>query len=340
MRDFSYRHSWRHVGLLSAVFVIGVFGAAIEAQAVLLYGDNARNLNAPSVAQGLAGWELQATWSDGADNQFLVTPIDATHFIAATHIGFVASTINFQGTDYTVDSTHHAWDSKSDLSIYTITSGTFPTYATLYDASIDGPETNATNMTIFGRGSQRGSAVNVDGQLRGWKWGGQDHLMSWGQNIVDGYASYDQGTTEPSLLGFYFSNDGIHNSALSTGDSSGAIFIQTADGQWKLAGINYAAFSGPFCNTSDGADPYRASLTDMRGLYVWDADKKTWVLDPTSGEVDPTASFASRISYRLDWIRENAPGVVVPEPATLVILLGAVLPAAVFGWYTRRRRAA
>jgi hypothetical protein len=75
-------------------------------------------------------------------------------------------------------------------------------------------------------------------------------VQSWGQNVVSGFDAYN-GVSLTSLLKFNFDSTGIANeAALSTGDSSGGVFINSL-GQWKLAGINYAVDS-PWATSSGG----------------------------------------------------------------------------------------
>lgn len=194
----------------------------------------------------------------------------------------------------------------------------FPTFATLYCEEIDGSEIGKT-LTVIGRGTQRGSPLYLEGNLKGWVWGIGDGLQSWGQSIVDGFAPYNS-QSENSLLGFVFASDGLHEAALSVGDSSGGVFVYT-NNQWKLAGISYAVWPGLVSTTGKQSDPgvYASIFDDARGLYQKNAQGQ-WVLISYS-EPLPGVNFASRISGRLEWIRSVAPDVVVSEPGTLVLLL-------------------
>ena len=326
---------------LASLFAVGVFATAMEARGVILYSTADRNTTAPSAADGLDAWNLEATWGS-----FLATPIDATHFIGAKHLNAASdpgqfSTITFRNVSYAVNLASAVPDPGSDLCIYSLQSGySFPSYAPLYNAAVDGSEIGKT-LTVIGRGTQRGTPVTVDSALKGWAWGGSDHVESWGQNIVSSFDRYNS-VSATSLLCFDFNSDGIDNeAALSIGDSSGGVFI-FSNGQWKLAGINYAV-SGPFSLTGTGTlnsllpdgspDPdysaFNASIYDAQGLYYWD-DK--WILDDVQ---EPGTSAASRISDRLDWIES-----VVPEPGTLVLLsifIAAIVP---FSWFARRRKSA
>jgi hypothetical protein len=107
-------------------------GAAREARAVILYSSPTSNTSPPSDAQGLPAWNLEGTF--GA---YLATPIDASHFIAAAHIGLAPSITvldaSGQPHTYQVDTSFnggvgYARDPGSDLCVYQI-KGTFPAWA-------------------------------------------------------------------------------------------------------------------------------------------------------------------------------------------------------------------
>jgi len=293
------------------------------AQAVILYESPTRNTSAPSVGEGLAGWNLQGQWGN-----YLGTPIAPQYFITGKHFG-ASTSITVGSQTYSIDTTFngtgHVDDPLSDLRICRIT-GTFSSYAPLYDASADGSEENQT-LTVIGRGTQRGDAVTVTGasvsDLRGWQWGTDDHVQSWGRNVVSFFSNYIAGSPD-SLLVFAFnrvggSGGGITNEcALSAGDSGGGVFINVG-GVWKLAGISYAV-TNYFSHTGGGDAGFAASIFDRGGLYY--GQQNNWTYIPDEAADKPGASYASRISARLDWING-----VIPESgsAAVVALAGLVL---------------
>jgi len=313
-----FRH-YRWQFLIVLVSLGQVLAFALNASAVVLYSTATRNTEAPSTANGLAGWNLQATFG-----YFLVTPIDPTHFIAAKHISFFPSfsTVTLGKDTYNVDTSYRKTDPDSDLCIYRISSGRFSSYAPLYNAAVDGSEIGKT-LTVFGKGRQRGNDVTVNGQLKGWQWGTFDHVQSWGQNIVSGLANYSS-TSAESLLSFDFDKNGITNEAgLSEGDSSGAVFIN-CNGTWKLAGINYSV-DGPWKYSSSDTSSFKADIFDAKGLYLQNSSG-VWVKYPFS---DPGTAYASRISDRLTWINTT-----IPEPGSIFLLVTGSIAA----WLIRRRR--
>jgi hypothetical protein len=358
MRTTSHRHSWRRIAFSATIFTAALLASAIEARAVFIYASDTvvtQNLSRPSDSEGGAGWDLQADFSNtdfyGGKEPYLATPIDATHFITAKHIYNYSSSINppptqitFRGIPYDVATpalgTTYFADPNSDLAIYTLAAGqTFPTYATLYDEKIDGPlhsDTVNKAMTVIGCGTTPGSSVVADGLPRGWRWYGSDvGNKSWGQNQIVGYTAYNSNSAaEKALFVFAFTSNAGQNSILTAYDSSGGIFVQGADGTWKLAGINYSA-TGEYRLSADGAS-FKAALFDQRGLFYEDTPGH-WVKD-TGDYPDPGYSVASSISNELDWIRGVVPGVRVPEPGTLALLICGALSLVVPARFARRRK--
>ena len=95
-----------------------------------------RNTDPPSADQGLEGWNLEATLGS-----FLATPIDATHFIAAKHVvQFAVPTLTFNGGDCGANLSSDVQVPNSDLVVYTLSSGSFSTWATLYNSAVDGSD--------------------------------------------------------------------------------------------------------------------------------------------------------------------------------------------------------
>ena len=215
--------------------------------------------------------------------------------------------------------------STSDLQIWKV-NNPFATYAPLYTT---GSEVGQT-MTVFGRGTTRGSAVTVGGVTKGWTWGTFDHVQSWGSNKVSSIANGGSGIGQ--LLSFPFDASGdYYEGGLSLGDSGGGVFIK--DGAtWKLAGLNYGA-DGRYSYTG-GSDPgFSASIFDKGGLYIGSTNSWTYINDQTSNI--PGASYATRVSANLTWIYSviGQPAIAaVPEPASLVLLLLGARPL------VRRRR--
>ena len=204
----------------------------------------------------------------------------------------------------------------------------FASYATLYNPRTSGSEVGKP-LFVAGRGTERGAAYVAAGPQRGWLWGRDDGVKSWGMTTVASIATDDK---LGDFVAFDFTNPG--GVGLTAGDSSGGLFV-FADGQWQLAGVNYGtdggwseSASGPFVN---------ASVYDARGLYVGDATNSDLI---AVNEASPVvgSSYATRIaSHRpaIDAIfLASGNAALVPEPTTLA---GTLIAGAAVSRRRRRR---
>src|SRR3954454_14240666 len=141
---------------IPVVALAALLMSASPASAVLLFGSSSRNPSAPGSLTNRAdefgapgqddprhllnsGWQWQ-----GQFGSFLGTPIGSQYFLTAQHIGVASSVLSLNGVSYPLDFTYNsgvgfADDANSDLRIYKI-SGTFPSFAPLYNAISDGSE--------------------------------------------------------------------------------------------------------------------------------------------------------------------------------------------------------
>lgn len=277
---------------LTAVLLLGVFATGTRAVILFRSGEPAENTTAPSGDLANSGWQYQGLWGD-----FTGTPIATFFFISAKHLGHQGS-FHWNGKTYSVVAKFD--DPQSDLTILQVAEA-FPSFAPLYSRT----DEVGQRIAEFGRGTQRGASITVSGQLKGWRWGGSDAVLRWGENVVSG--TYPFGA-DNELLFANFDAAGLPNEChLSVGDSGGAAFIND-DGVWKLAGINYSV-SGPFkLNPADAEDPertpaerepFQGALFDARGIFALEGDSYVLV---TGDQPVPTALYPTRISRRLPWI--------------------------------------
>src|SRR5262249_10283218 len=146
-------------------------------------------------------------------------------------------------------------------------------------------------LIVFGRGTQRGSAMFLNGTLRGWAWGPSDGVQRWGQNNVSGIVPYNghdllySTFDEPGQPG-----NGANECHISVGDSSGGMFIND-NGIWKLAGINYAV--DDLYMTADPKTSFTAAIFDSRGYYMSNDNGATFTQITGSNPV-PTGFYCSR----------------------------------------------
>ena len=287
----------------------GLLAFPEPAPAVILYStsDPTANTTAPTGGLAGSGWELQGTWGN-----FLGTPISPHHFITASHVnpspdGAVGGTFTIGSVNYTT--TGYYTSPSSDLRIWEV-SGTFNAWADLYLGSDEVDR----NLVVFGRGTQRGTEVTVNSELKGWQNGASDHIQRWGENFVYEIVSAG-GSLGDVLQAGFFRELGGNVATLSVGDSGGGVFIH--DGiSWKLAGINYG-IDGPFSLTGEAGTYFNAAIFDAGGLYYQGG------LIPNGDQDIAAAFYATRISSNSAWILST-----VPEPRSYGI--AAVLGLAAF----------
>ncbi len=305
--------------LLTAAFLL----AAPPASAIIiLNGANGRNLTAPTGIYAGSSWQYVGDWGG-----VLGTPISPHFFVSAKHAGFPSGGVLSSSLgDYTV--TNAFYDPNSDLALYQVAE-TFTDFAPLYTGN---SETTLGEALLYGRGTDRGSALIVSGVQQGWTWGTADFQRSWGTNAVSAIENF--GPSLGDLL--IFTNDKENVSATEgavTGwDSGGPVFVNE-NGVWKLAGINYGVES----YSLDGVNRLDASVWDKRGLYVSNGSGYDFV--PSSLTAPEPGIFGStRISSRyesfiLPIIRADLE-TAAPEPGTVALLL----PLMLVGIHRLRRR--
>lgn len=277
-------------------------------------GDPTYNTTAPVGSLANTPWQYEGNW-----RSFLGTAIAPQYFITAYHVGGNAGEVfNLNGVNYTtipfpdgsayqrITATIGGDTYNTDLVIWRI-AGTFPTFAPLYNSSLgaDGPETNATSANnpavVIGRGTQRGAAVSLNGDPRGWEWGPQDGVRRWGTNVISGAVTLNDSQSTGYALKINFDANpadrsgasatgysGVNEATLTNGDSGGGLFIKTASGAWKLAGVNWAVATG-YSTTQNTTGP-NASLYDTGGYYLGSN-----LIADTAADV-PVSAYVSQIS--------------------------------------------
>lgn len=287
--------------------IVGCLLAGISLPAgAVIFLETADPLHNTTTPGDNSGWQYE-----GSVAGFLGVPIAPHFYITAKHIGgSVGQVFDFHGDSYVTiafhDSPPTTASDTTDLRIWEVEhSKPFPTYAPLSSGAADLEAT----ATILGVGAQRGDAVSVAAELKGWKWGDANYRQRWGRNIVTGIV--DGGADLGELLYCDFDSPGIPDEChLSVGDSGGGLFVLEA-GLWRLAGINYAV-DGPFRADSMG-DGFMAALFDAGGLEY--ANGPNWVGVPDGVENVPSSFYCSRIAASLAWILSvtGQGGALAPE---------------------------
>jgi hypothetical protein len=308
--------------------------SALPSPAVILHATPQRNTWAPSGALYNSGWQYEGRWGS-----FLGTPISPRHFVTAGHVGgAVGQTFSYRGKNYTAKAMYD--DPNSDLRIWAVDRNFADPYAPLYR----GTSEVGKQVVIYGRGTQRGSDVYVNGQRKGWRWGPYDGQHSWGTNTIAGVVNGGAGIG--AVLNFTFNATGGRNEGTLSGyDSGGGTFIND-NGTWKLAGVNFAA-KGTYSTAGRTDAGFNASLFDEGGLWVGQPGSRWFVNDVAANM--PGGGFVTRVSADLPWIDSIirptllASGVrtasvspafaSVPEPAGLGLLAAVAVTA-----LGRRRR--
>lgn len=280
-------------------------------------GDPAANTTAPTNDAAGSGWNYEGQWEG-----FLGTPIAPNFFLAASHIGGNVGD-SFRYADTTYGTVASFKDPLSDLIIWQIY-GTFPNYAPMYTKS----DEVGQRVVAIGKGTQRGTELDVSGVLRGWYWGPGDGVQRWGENLVSQIVSMGNGF---DTLYAIFDQNGLTNEChFSSGDSSGAVFIDDG-GVWKLTGINYAV-DGNFYTDAMGHGEFIAALFDAGGFYYRDdtvnPPQYIQITEPT-----PTGFYDTRVSSKVAWIESvMAPnGIANAKLLNGPVPLGSGLPTMSFG---------
>src|SRR5436190_22951426 len=148
--------------LIVLAILVGV--GTPRAWGVLLYSTAQRNTWAPSGSLWNSGWQYEGRW--GA---FLGTPIAPRFFITAENVGgSVGQAFTYRGKTYTAKARFD--DPNSDLRIWMVDRPFADAYAPIYRGSSE----VGKQAVLYGRGTQRGSNLLVNNQLKGWRWGTND----------------------------------------------------------------------------------------------------------------------------------------------------------------------
>jgi hypothetical protein len=299
---------------------------ATNAQAIILAEKADRNTRKPSGVLLDSGWQYEGDWGE-----FLGTTISQKFFITAGHIGGnVGDNFIWNGKAFTTIATYN--DPNSDLQLWQI-HGRFPLAAPLFKENSE----SGRAIVMFGRGTQRGSEIDVNGQVKGWRWGADDSMQSWGKNIITGTTAGtadNNSTVNDGRIYWTFDRNGIaHEGALSGGDSGGGVFTKTG-GVWRLIGVNNATqadFSLPNSNIVD-----EGAIMDFGGLVNDDS-----LIPDTTADV-PAQSYATRISTSTSWIYDVLAGKISPSESSPRFFVGAVpepsmIGILIFGVLLKRR---
>ena len=172
-----------------------MLACAIHVRGVILYatGDPAANTSEPGGILANSGWQYQCLWGG-----YLGTAIAPRFFISAQHIGGnVGDKCIFKGQEYTTSQFFD--DPDGDLRLWRVCE-TFPVFAPLYANE----DEVGKSLVVFGRGTQRGEAVSVGNDVKGWRWGPSDNVRRWGENRISAIADITEAQPGLSGAGLHF----------------------------------------------------------------------------------------------------------------------------------------
>lgn len=299
--------------MLGLALLAGLLSAA-PARAVMVNGSPAGNTGDP----GTYGWNYVGSWSGTHGNGSGVA-IAPNAFLTAHHIGGTDTNVfNLNGTDYNVVANGVTNIAGTDLDIVTV-NGTFGSYATLATSLTSG---DPISMVGFGSHSYDDqNPVVTNGTANGWMNDpANPSTKSWGLNDIEqaDVSASDGDTTYEHMIRIDFDNVS-GEAVLAHGDSGGGMFVQVSNGQWELAGINYAI--NEFYRDQAGVFvKLDASIYDTTGLSLYPEDNSL----ATDLGYDRENAYATNVAY----YRNDILGLVTlpaPEPASLLLIAPAVL---------------
>lgn len=251
----------------------------------------------------------------------LGTVIAPRAFMTAAHLAFgPGDRFILNGRDYPILERTNL--PGSDLVVGRVDSD-FPHVAPLYERD----DERHRPVLVFGKGRWKGQAVEVDGELKGWRYAESGVPgIRWGTNLVSRLVDLAEATPD-GLSGFFLAADfdrdaGGHEAHATLGDSGGPVFIEDC-GVWKLAAV-LSSVDGPFRLTAEGSsqeEAFLAALWDAGGTYVPSDTGGYRRVDDESVDL-PTAWYASRIAPRWTEVRSLAGLSEVPamaRPADVVV---------------------
>lgn len=255
----------------------------LNTNSIIFYStdDQFYHITAPTGELVNSGWDLQGKWGE-----FTGVPIAPQFFITVQHAGLY-DTFLLNGISYSVQLFVDDW--QSDLRIVKINE-TFSKFASLYE----GQDEKGKNTIVFGRGVSRGEDIIVNNKLKGWKWNNYGENLRWGGNVVDDIIITYSGVDVLKMT--FDPQKNLDVISFSRGDSGGGVFIKQ-NNIYKLAGINYVV-DGPYSLNNLGDNVLAGSLFDETDLYKYDKTGWSKITNPSIG-----ASYAIRISFRINWIK-------------------------------------
>lgn len=280
---------------------------ASSVKAIIVFENPGRLTTMPVLTGGvMPGWQYL-----GQFGNFTGIPIGPRAWVTATHLNPSSATLFYDnaGTTATTGYASTLAATSGDLAVMILNGDqpSFTSWATLWSD----PNSLTVNQSVYmyGRGTQRGAEVTNNyptaNTPKGWAWGAQDHVQSYGTNNIDGLALDSNNNV---YLSMSFSTPGgsipTTEGTFSTGDSGSGIFsYNPASGKWELVGVNTSVDVPQ--DSPNGSLVY-AALYDLSGYY----SGTTQITTPLAQN-----SYSTSIAHKYGFL---AP-FTVPEPSTWVM---------------------
>ncbi len=256
---------------------LATLAVGLPAHGITLYSTGApsSHTTAPTGSFSNSGWNYEVQFVAGIPE--IGTAIGPHAFITASHtVPTPGTTVNYAGNTYTVANVATTAIANREATVVTVSGGTLPYWAPIYSTTTDGSVVGKTSIS-FGNGSP-GAAITVstsrgtEGTLRGWQWGPDNGVQSWGTNVINNVFTDTSTPANNEYLQTTFDQNGLPDeSTLSGGDSGGGTFVKGPDGVWKLAGVNSSVSPAAYALTQFPANPKSpllGSAFDFSDLYL------------------------------------------------------------------------
>ncbi|MBT3279735.1 MAG: PEP-CTERM sorting domain-containing protein [Phycisphaerales bacterium] len=338
--------------MLVALISLLLWGVSFLQAGILNVADPTPNQSAPTGDYADSGWQYTGQWGGGSEYVISAVIVSPTQILTAKHYGSTTNakdwTFRYDGQTYYVKdkstanvNDHTSWNgTSSDLRLVTLEGANFTAaqIAPIYTGA-----TSGKTAVIVSNGQATGTGVTGGWEPAGTGSATQD--FQWGTNVIEAAVptalnGSPVGTNQ--VISWDFDNTGKtdYEIGLADKDSGGGVFVENAEGEWSLTGVNYGTanywedkqsgnnyneyWTNPiFSETGSSDDEFMSGgMYDASGWYF--KNGTDW-LEIADQDRSKTWSFATDLTAtdNATWLTANI--VPVPEPATMSLLaLGGI----------------
>lgn len=269
--------------------------------------------------------------------------INPNYVLTARHItGDIGTTVTIAQTNYIV--AQIAYIGTADLRVTRITTPAGAPANLTNTVALNNDinnEASKTNLAIGGFGKGRGATLyNDSSEAYGYLWAGNNTVLRWGSNRINGYLDADANRPSAVIYG-YFDAPGVrpYEAMPAKYDSGGGWFIKkNSGGTWKVAGIlqavehiGKALYNDPDAGAGDPRDYFEAVRvytyhSQIEDIYDTPKIISGYVTNDGNGvenvnvATDNVAGFTRTNSdgyYEL-WVPSSWSGVITPSKDALI----------------------